>query len=93
MLGQGTCPHYTLPAGAGLHRDIAGAAAFRGRIAFSTRPAGYPKPQATFTDTIASVRRWLWSHEYFSTWLYERVMIKIPRLLLDRFIDSPSYAA
>lgn len=29
--------------------------------------AWYAKPQATFSDTIASVRRWLWSHEYFST--------------------------
>ena len=27
----------------------------------------YPKPQATFSDAIASVRRCLWSHEYFST--------------------------
>jgi hypothetical protein len=53
----------------------------------------YPKPQATFSDTIASVRRWLWSHEHFSTSLYEPDMIKIPRLLLDRFIDSLCYAA
>jgi hypothetical protein len=55
--------------------------------------AWYPKPQATFSDTIASVRRWLWSHEYFSTSLYEPDVIKIPRLLLDRFIDSLCYAA
>jgi hypothetical protein len=53
----------------------------------------YPKPQATFSDTIASVRRWLWSYEYFSTSLYEPDMIKIPRSLLDRFIDSLCYAA
>jgi hypothetical protein len=53
----------------------------------------YAKPQATFSDTIASVRRWLWSHEYFSTSLYEPDVIKIPRLLLDRFIDSLCYAA
>ena len=55
--------------------------------------AWYPKPQATFSDTIASVRRWLWSHEHFSTSLYEPDVIKIPRLLLDRFIDSLCYAA
>jgi hypothetical protein len=28
--------------------------------------AWYPKPQATFSDTIACVRRDLWSHGYFS---------------------------
>jgi hypothetical protein len=55
--------------------------------------AWYPKPQATFSDTIASVRRWLCSHEHFSTSLYEPDVIKIPRLLLDRFIDSLCYAA
>jgi hypothetical protein len=55
--------------------------------------AWHPKPQATFSDTIASIRRWLWSHEYFSTSLYEPDVIKIPRLLLDRFIDTLCYAA
>jgi hypothetical protein len=55
--------------------------------------AWYAKPQATFSDTIASVRRWLWSHEHFSTSLYEPDMIKILRSLLDRFIDSLCYAA
>lgn len=55
--------------------------------------AWYAKPQATFSDTIASVRRWLWSHEYFSTSPNEADMIKIPRPLLDRFIDSLCYAA
>lgn len=54
--------------------------------------AWYAKQQATFSDTIASVRRWLWSHEYFSTSLNETDMIKIPRPLLDRFIDSLCYA-
>jgi len=53
--------------------------------------AWYAKPQATFSDTIASVRQWLWSHEHFST-LYEPDMIKIPRSLLDRFIDALCYA-
>ena len=53
----------------------------------------HPKRQATFSDTIASVRRWLWSHEHFSTSLYKPDMIKILRLLLDRFIDSLCYAA
>src|SRR5207253_6501044 len=51
------------------------------------------KPQRTFSDTIASVRRWLWRHEYFSSSLNEPDMIKIPRPLLNRFIDSLCYAA
>lgn len=55
--------------------------------------AWYPKPQATFSDTIASVRRWLWSHEYCATSSNEVDMIKIPRPLVDRLIDSLCYAA
>ena len=55
--------------------------------------AWYPKPQATFSDTIAGVRRDLWSHGYFSTSHNEADMVKIPRPLVDRFIDSLCYAA
>jgi hypothetical protein len=53
--------------------------------------AWYAKPQATFSDTIAAVRRWLWSHEYFSISGNHPDMIKIPRPLLERFIDSLCY--
>ncbi|MEP6589113.1 MAG: hypothetical protein ABJA84_10210, partial [Polaromonas sp.] len=55
--------------------------------------AWYPKPQATFCDTIACVRRDLWSHAYFSTSPHESDIVKIPRPLVDRFIDSLCYAA
>ena len=55
--------------------------------------AWYPKPQATFSDTIAGVRRELWSHAYFSISNNEADMVKIPRPLVDRFIDSLCYAA
>ncbi|MEP6587611.1 MAG: hypothetical protein ABJA84_02495 [Polaromonas sp.] len=54
--------------------------------------AWYPKPQATFCDTIAGVRRDLWIHAYFSTSHNEADMVKIPRPLVDRFIDSLCYA-
>jgi hypothetical protein len=66
---------------------------------FSTRQlyrrcaAWYPKPQATFCDTIACVRGDLWSHAYFSTSHDEVDVVKIPRPLVDRFIDSLCYAA
>jgi hypothetical protein len=55
--------------------------------------AWYPKPQATFSDTIAGVRRELWSHAYFSISHKDVDMVKIPRPLVDRFIDSLCYAA
>jgi hypothetical protein len=35
----------------------------------------------------------LWSHAYFSTWHNKADMMKIPRALVDRFIDSLCYAA
>ena len=55
--------------------------------------AWYPKPQATFSDTIAAVRHELWSHAYFSISHSEADMVKIPRPLVDRYIDSICYAA
>jgi hypothetical protein len=57
------------------------------------RTAWYAKPQATVSDTIAPVRRWLWSHAYFSTLPNEADMIKIRHPLLNRFIDSLCHAA
>ena len=55
--------------------------------------AWYSKPQATLCDTIAGVRRELWSHAYFSISKKEVDMVKIPRPLVERFIDSLCYAA
>ena len=55
--------------------------------------AWYLKPQATFSDTIACVRGDLWSHAYFSTSHDEVDVVKIPRPLVDRFIDSLCYTA
>lgn len=49
------------------------------------------KPRPLSCNAIRS--RWLWSHEYFFTSLNETEMIKIPRPLVDRFIDSLCYAA
>ncbi|MES2942179.1 MAG: hypothetical protein V4772_04830 [Pseudomonadota bacterium] len=40
--------------------------------------AWYPKPQATFSDTISCVRCQLWSHAYFSSSHHEADMVKIP---------------
>jgi hypothetical protein len=43
--------------------------------------AWYPKPQATFSDTIAWVRRCLWSAEHFATSGANADVVKVPRAL------------
>ena len=55
--------------------------------------AWYTKAQPTFSDTLAWVRRWLWSHPYFSTSPPNPDMIQIPRSVLDRLTDTLCYAA
>ena len=55
--------------------------------------AWYPKQQATFSDTIALVRRCLWSAESFSTSGANAEVVKIPRSLYERFTDALCYAA
>jgi hypothetical protein len=55
--------------------------------------AWYAKIRPTFADAIALVRRHLWDHLHFSTSPQETDMIKIPRVLFDRFIDVVCYAA
>lgn len=57
------------------------------------RAAWYSKQSATFSDTIALVRRWLWSHEHFRMSEKESEMIKVPRLFLERITDTLCYAA
>jgi hypothetical protein len=55
--------------------------------------AWYHKTRPTFADAIAWVRRLLWEHIHFSTSQQETDMIKIPRALFERFIDTVCYAA
>ena len=55
--------------------------------------AWYPKTRPTFSDAMALVRRHVWDHIHFSTSQQETDMIKIPRVLFDRFIDVVCYAA
>jgi hypothetical protein len=57
------------------------------------RAAWYAKESATFSDTIAMVRRYLWSHAYFSMSGIKADMIKVPRSLLERLTDTLCYAA
>lgn len=55
--------------------------------------AWYRKDCATFSDTIALVRRYLWHCQDF--WISEKSpdMVKIPRSLFDCLIDTLDYAA
>lgn len=55
--------------------------------------AWYTKESATFSDTIALVRRWLWSQEHFRVSEKESEIIKVPRLFLERLTDTLCYAA
>ncbi len=55
--------------------------------------AWYVKRQPTFSDTLAAVRRWLWSDKDYSTSPESTVMVKIPRALFERLTDTVSYAA
>jgi DDE family transposase len=57
------------------------------------RAAWYPKEEATFSDTIALVRRCLWHQGRFSMSDSHAEVVKIPRALLARLTDALCYAA
>ncbi len=57
------------------------------------RAAWYGKQSATFSDTIAWVRRWLWSHQHFQMSKTDSDMIKVPRSLVERLTETLCYAA
>jgi DDE superfamily endonuclease len=55
--------------------------------------AWYPKPQATFCDTIALVRRSLWRTDHFPISGAQTEVVKIPRALFERLTETLCYAA
>ena len=55
--------------------------------------AWYPKPEITFSDALAAVRRHLWIAELSSTSGHDRDMAKIPRNLLARLTQAACYTA
>jgi hypothetical protein len=55
--------------------------------------AWYAKPQPTFVDTIALVRRHLWASPHFSMSAENRDSVKIPQALYQRLTDAICYAA
>lgn len=55
--------------------------------------AWYLKPHPTFSDTIASVRRYLWGCTHFSMSQTKPNLVKIPRPLYERLTEMLCYAA
>lgn len=63
-------------------------------VALSVRRAAwYGKTQATFFDTIAWVRQYLWEQAGFSMSQAETDMVKVPRALVERLTETVCYAA
>jgi DDE superfamily endonuclease len=55
--------------------------------------AWYPKPQPTFSDLIAFVRRYLWLHLKFTTPLQNTPLVHFPASVIDDLLDALCYAA
>jgi DDE superfamily endonuclease len=55
--------------------------------------AWYAKPRSTFSDTLAVVRRELWSQSHFSRSRAKSEVVEIPCSLLERLTDAVCYAA
>jgi hypothetical protein len=53
--------------------------------------AWYPKPLPTFADAFALVRSRLWVHLTFQMSAEDPDMVKVPRVLLERFNDLLAY--
>jgi hypothetical protein len=57
------------------------------------RDAWYAKESATFSDTLAMVRRWLWAEQHFQLSQTEADIINVPRSLFERLTETLCYAA
>ena len=55
--------------------------------------AWYRKPQPTFADALASVRRELWAQAAFRLSASEPDMVKVPRTFIERLTETLCYAA
>ena len=59
-----------------------------------TRPsAWYAKTLPTFSDALGLVRSRLWAYWTFHMSLDDPDVVKVPRVLLERFTDLLAYAA
>jgi hypothetical protein len=85
----------TTPCLLGLYSCVSLLAArlLKGQALPARREAWYAKQCATFSDTMAFVRRWLWSQQHFQMSNTESDVIKVPRALFERLTDTLCYAA
>jgi hypothetical protein len=60
---------------------------------YTRSAAWYPKPQPTFSDALAAVRRHYWRHQHFRTSATHAQMRKLPHALVARLIETVCYAA
>src|SRR5262245_8352858 len=94
VVGESHRPHDALLVRALLVRQLVGrTAAQRAGVAPARREAWYAKQRATFSDTIAFVRRWLWSQQHFQLSNAGSDVIKVPRALFERLTETLCYAA
>lgn len=54
-------------------------------------PVWYPKVLPTFSDALALVRQFLWAHLTFQISATTPDLVKVPRILLERFHDLLAY--
>jgi DDE superfamily endonuclease len=85
----------TTPCLLGLYSFVSLLAArlLKGHSLPARRDAWYAKQGATFSDTLAFVRRWLWRQQHFQMSNTESDVIKVPRALFERLTDTLCYAA
>jgi hypothetical protein len=57
------------------------------------REAWYAKECATFSETLARVRRWLWADQHLQLSQTEADLMKVPRVLFERLTETLCYAA
>jgi hypothetical protein len=57
------------------------------------RAAWYHKPQPTFADALALVRRELWAQAAFRLSASEPGMVKVPRTFIEHLMETLCYAA
>jgi DDE superfamily endonuclease len=85
----------TTPCVLGLYSFVSLLAArlLRGQALPARQEAWYAKQCATFSDTMAFVRRGLWSQQHFQMSDTGSDMIKVPRALFERLTETLCYAA
>ena len=93
MVRSSDRPNHALPAGAVLHRHVAGdRLGKRARLTVSDA-AWYRKQQPTFANTLAAVRREIWAAQGFSMFRSRTDNRKLTKAMCDGVIHALCNAA